>query len=508
MTTTDHSAFFIDGAWTPSRSNDSFSVVSPSTEERLGSVPAATTADIDAAVAAARRAFDETDWATRPAAERAELLWRLAEAISARRDELAALYTAESGSTFFLSLAYQTVAPTLSLKYYAQMAREHRFEEVRVSDLSPLTDGAMFPYMGKSLVVQEPVGVVVCVAAYNFALACAGQKAGPALAAGCTVVLKVPEPNPLASFVLGELMEEVGFPPGVLNIVAAGPEASEHLVRHPDVDLVSFTGSTTVGRRVGEICGSLVRPVVLELGGKSAAVLLDDADLDVAIPTIVQNSVGSNAGQSCLCLSRVLAPRSRYEQVADALAEAFAGLQVGDPMDQATMVGPLITEKHRESVLGHVERAVQDGATVRTGGGRPAHLSRGWYVEPTLLIDVDNRMAIAQEEVFGPVVALVAYDDEDDAIRLANDSRYGLTGCVFTSTLEHGFEVARRVRTGTFSVNTYATDLNCPFGGVKESGVGREHGPAGFHEMLRAKTISIDPAAELPTDIVERAARA
>ncbi len=511
MSPRDYSSFFIDGRWRPAESSDRFDVISPSTQQRIGSVPAASTADIDAAVAAARRAFDETDWPTRPAAERADLVARLAAAISARKDEIAELITEESGCTLFLSQAYQAVAPTLSFNYYAELARTYPYQEVRVSDLNALAggggEGTIIPFAGKSLVVHEPVGVVACISAFNFAVACVGQKAGPALAAGCTVVLKVPEANPLASFLLGELMEEIGFPPGVLNIVAARPEASEHLIRHPGVDMVSFTGSTAVGRRIGEVCGSLIKPCVLELGGKSAAILLEDADLDVAIPTLVGCSVGTNQGQSCVCISRILVPASMYDQVADALAEQISALKVGDPMEADTIVGPLITEAHRDRVLGHIRTAVEEGATVRVGGKQPEHLPRGWYVEPTLLTDVTNDMTVAQEEIFGPVTALIPYTDEEDAIRIANDSRYGLSGCVFTSDMDAGFAIARRIRTGTFSVNTFAADLNSPFGGVKESGFGREHGPAGFEGMLQTKTISIDPSQELPQKVAELADR-
>jgi aldehyde dehydrogenase (NAD+) len=512
MSLREHSSFFIDGRWRPAQSPERFHVVSPRSEDRIGSVPSASAADVDAAVGAARRAFDESGWATAPADERADLVARLAAAISARKDEIAELIAEESGCTLFLAQAYQATAPTLSLNYYAELARTYPYEEVRVRDLNSLVGaggaGTIIPYAGNSVVVQEPVGVVACISAFNFALACAAQKAGPALAAGCTVVLKVPEPNPLASFLLGELIEEVGFPPGVLNIVAAGAEASEHLIRHPGVDMVSFTGSTTVGRRIGEICGSLVKPCVLELGGKSAGIILEDADLDVALPTLVGCSVGTNQGQSCVCISRILAPASLYAEIADALAEQISALKVGDPMEPDTVVGPLITAAHRDRVLGHIRTAVHEGATVSVGGGQPDHLSRGWYVEPTLLTDVSNDMTVAQDEIFGPVTALIPYADEEDAIRIANDSRYGLAGCVFTTDVTHGFEVARRIDTGTFSVNTFAADLNSPFGGVKQSGFGREHGPAGFEGMLRSKTISIDPSQDLPEAVLDGATRA
>jgi aldehyde dehydrogenase (NAD+) len=502
----EYAEFFIDGRWQAAHSDEVLRVISPRSEELIGSVPAASRADIDAAVEAARHAFDETDWPHRPAAERGELCARLAAAINERAGELAELITEESGCTLFLSQVYQSIAPTVSFNYYGELAGNYPFSEVRISDLSPLAGGAaggsIIPFAGKSLVVQEPVGVVAAIAAFNFALACAAQKTGPALVAGCTVVLKVPEPNPLASFALGELAQEVGFPPGVLNIVAAGADASEHLIRHPGVDMVSFTGSTTIGRRIGEICGGLVKPAVLELGGKSAGIILEDGDLELAIPTLVACSVGTNQGQSCVAMTRILVPESRYDSIAEAFTEAIAGLKVGDPMEPDTVVGPLITARHRERVEGYIAKAVADGATVATGGGRPSHLPKGWYVEPTLLTGVTNDMTVAREEIFGPVSALIPYSDEEDAIRIANDSSFGLSGSVFTADPAHGFELARRIRTGTFSVNTYAADLNSPFGGYKQSGIGREHGVSGLQEYLRPKTISVDPAAELPAEVV------
>lgn len=290
----------------------------------------------------------------------------------------------------------------------------------------------------------------------------------------------------------------------MLNIVAADAQSSEHLIRHPGVDMVSFTGSTTIGRRIGEVCGSLVKPVVLELGGKSAGIILEDADLESAIATLVGCSVGTNQGQSCVAITRILVPQERHDELADAFAGAISSLEVGDPREQDTVVGPLVTAAHRDRVESYIAKGIAEGATVATGGGRPAHLSKGWYVEPTLLTNVRNDMTVAREEIFGPVTALIPYKDEADAIRIANDSPFGLSGCVFTADPEHGFDVARRVRTGTFSVNTYAADLNSPFGGFKQSGIGREHGPTAIREYLLAKTISVDPSQDLPAAIVER----
>ena len=509
MISREYTSFYIDGEWRPAESSDTFTVISPRDGTRVGSVPAATKADVDAAVAAAHHAFYETAWPRLPVSERATMCRRLAELLAEHRTEFADLLVDEMGINKILADAYMAVAPTLHWNYYAQVGEEYSFTEVRDSDLTPLAGGGgglIMPYAGRSVVVKEPVGVVAAFCAYNFGLPCVGQKVAPALVVGCTAVVKVPEPDPLAIFAMGDLITEAGFPPGVINLIAAGPEASEYLVSHPLVDKVSFTGSDKVGARVAEICGSLVRPVTLELGGKSAGIILEDADLDVAIPTLVGASVGTNAGQSCVCISRILAPRSRYDEIADKLTAAIGGLKVGDPREPDTVICPVITERHRDRVLSYIDKARDEGATVATGGGIPEGLAGGWYVEPTLLTNVTNDMTVAQEEIFGPVTALIAYDDEDEAIRIANDSPYGLSGCVFTADFEHGFEVARRIQAGTFSVNTMAADFNSPFGGYKRSGYGREHGVAGLEGYLHTKTISVNPSADLPSSIVAETA--
>ena len=505
----EYTSFFIDGQWHESDSTESFTVVSPSTGQSIGSVPSATTADIDAAVEAARHAFYETDWATRPVEERAQLCEALATKLYEHKDELAELLVDELGCTRTLADVYQAVAPTLHWNYNAEVGRTYPFTEVRRADLGPLAGGSaggmIMPYQTQSLTVKEPVGVVAVMVAYNFHLPGTSQKVAPALVAGCTVVVKVPEPNPLAVFAMAKLVEEVGFPPGVFNVVAAGPESSAYLVAHPDVDMVSFTGSTAVGSKIGAVCGARIRPAVLELGGKSAAIVLEDADLDTAIPTLLAISFIPSSGQSCVCQSRFLLPRSKHDEIVERLVAALADVKVGDPHALDTDMGPLITEAHRERVLGMIERAKEQGAKVAFGGGVPKGLEHGWYVEPTLLVDVTPDMEIAQEEVFGPVIAVLAYDDEEEAVRIANDSKYGLAGSVFTTDVKHGFEVARRIRTGTFSINTYAADFNAPFGGFKQSGLGREHGVAGLEGYLIPKTISVDPSQSIPAEIVEAA---
>jgi aldehyde dehydrogenase (NAD+) len=502
MTALDHQAFFIDGAWRAARSEDRFEIVSPRSEEVVGHVPAASRADVDAAVAAARRAFDEGEWPRLTPAERAEYLTRMADAVAKRQGELAELITEELGCTLFLSQVYQVVSPVMSLNYNAEIGRHLETAEVRLSDLGPLAasseGGSIIPMAGSSLVVQEPVGVVAAFPAYNFAFPAVPQKVAPALIAGCTAVVKVTEPNPLATFIYGEICEEVGLPPGVLNIVAARAPEAEYLVTHPGVDMVSFTGSVQTGARIGAACGELIRPCVLELGGKSAAIVLEDARIEDALPVLIGASAGTNSGQSCVALTRLVVPASRYDEYAEALVEGYRALKVGDPMEADTAVGPLVTRRQRDRVEHYVDLARSEGATIATGGRRPAGLDRGWYYEPTLITDADNSMRVSREEIFGPVASLIAHHGEDDAVRIANDNELGLSGAVFTADDAHGFEIARRVRTGTFSVNTFAADLGSPFGGFKKSGLGREHGPTAYQEFLHTKTISVDPSRQLP----------
>lgn len=498
----ERDSFFIDGAWRAAKSDRSFEVISPRSEELVGRVPAASREDIDDAVAAARRAFDDGPWPRMSPAERADYLIRIATGIEKRQHELAPLISEELGCSMLLSQYYMTVAPVMSFNYYAEVGRTLELEEVRISDLTRFTGGSAggptVPMAGNSLVVREPVGVVASFPAYNFAIPAIGQKLGPALIAGCTVVIKVPEPTPLATFVYGEIFEEAGLPPGVVNIVAAEAAESAYLVEHPGVDMVSFTGSDAVGAKIAAACGALVRPVLLELGGKSAAIVLDDARLEDVVPALVGGSVGANSGQHCVARTRFIVPAEQYNAYAEALAQAFSSLKIGDPMDPDTVVGPLVTSRQRDRVESFVEEARGEGATVATGGRRPADMSVGWYYEPTLITNAHNDMKIAREEVFGPVAVLIPHDGEEDAIRIANETPYGLAGSVFTADDAHGFEVARRIRTGTFSVNTVTADLGSPFGGYGKSGIGREHGPTAVDEYLHSRTISMEPGKQLP----------
>ena len=506
----EHDSFFIDGAWRAAKSDRTFDVISPRSEELVGRVPAASREDIDDAVAAARKAFDEGPWPRMSPAERAEYLSRIATGIEKRQHELAPLISEELGCSLPLSQFYMAVAPVMSFNYYADLGRTLELEEVRISDLTHFTGGSAggptVPMAGNSLVIREPVGVVASFPAYNFAVPAIGQKLAPALLAGCTVVVKVPEPTPLATFIYGEIFEEAGLPPGVVNIVAAAAGESAYLVEHPGVDMVSFTGSDAVGAKVAAACGALVRPVVLELGGKSAAIVLDDARLEDVVPMLVAGSVGANSGQVCVAQSRFIVPAAQYQEYSAALAEAFSSLKVGDPMEPDTVIGPLVTAAQRDRVESIVDEARREGATVAAGGQRPADRSVGWYYEPTLITDAHNGMKVAQEEVFGPVAVLIPHEGEEDAIRIANESPYGLAGSVFTADDAHGFEVARRIRTGTFSVNTVTADLGSPFGGYGKSGLGREHGPTAVDEYLHSRTISMDPGKQLP-DVVASGVR-
>ena len=465
---------------------------------------------MDRAVEAARKAFYETDWAQRPVEERAEMCERLAALIAEHREEFRDLIVDELGHTKFLVDVYHSVAPTLHWNYYAKLGRNFKFAEVREADLGPLAGnagGLIMKYETKSLVVREPVGVVAVLCAFNFPLPGIAQKTAPALVAGLHRRRQGARPRPA-----GHLRH--GRPRLAGRLPARSAEHRRHRCgglgasgqppRRGHGHLHRLDGGRQEDRRH---LRPAVKPCVLELGGKSAAIILDDADLDAILPTVAGVSAGTSQGESCVCMSRILAPRSRYDEIAAKLTEAFAAMKVGDPFEEDTIVGPLISKAHRERVLDFVEKAVEEGATVATGGKAPEHLDKGWYFEPTLLTNVSNDMTVAQEEVFGPVIALIAYDDEEDAIRIANDSRFGLAGCVFTSDSVRGFAIARRVRSGTFSVNTFAADFNSPFGGYKESGIGREHGPTAIEEYLLYKTISVDPSDELPEEVVRSVER-
>jgi betaine-aldehyde dehydrogenase len=480
----DRDKLYIDGEWVEPSSSATIEVISPLTEEVIATVPDASAEDVDRAVAAARRAFDSGPWPRMSAGERADMMAKISQLIQARYEDVAKTISEEMGSPISFSIMGQVFASTMVLDYFTNLAREYEFEEFREGALGPV------------LVRREPVGVAGCIVPWNVPLFTIMLKMGPALASGSTVVLKPAPETPLDAYLLADVLEEVGLPPGVVNIVAAGRRVGEHLVTHRDVDKISFTGSTAAGKRIGALCGAQLKRCTLELGGKSAAIILDDADLATAIPGLLPNSIMNN-GQACIAQTRILASRERYDDVVDALASAMSAAKVGAPLDPETVVGPLVASRQRDRVEGFIARGREEGARVVVGGGRPAEFEKGWFVEPTVFADVDNKMTIAQEEIFGPVLAVIPYETPDDAVRIANDSDYGLAGSVWTSDVAAGLDIAKRVRTGTYGVNGSSMNFAAPFGGYKQSGLGRELGPEGLEEYLELKGINM-PAGWTP----------
>lgn len=474
----EHGRLFIGGELTEPLGSGVIEVISPHTEEVIGRVPHACEADVDRAVAAARRAFDEGPWPRMTVEERIAVVTRIKDAIAVRYEEIGRVISAQNGSPYSWSVLAQALGAMMVWDAAITVARDFPYEERRSGVLGPL------------LVRREPVGVVAAVIPWNVPQFTAAAKLGPALLAGCTVVLKPSPEAPLDSYLLAEIATEAGLPEGVLSILPADREVSEYLVGHPGVDKVSFTGSVAAGRRVMEVASRNLTRVTLELGGKSAAVILPDADTATAVAGIVP-AAWMNNGQACVAQTRILAPRSRYEEIAEAFAAAAGALVVGDPLDPATQVGPLVAERQRQRSLDYIAIGQREGAKILAGGGRPAGLERGWYVEPTLFGGVDNSMRIAREEIFGPVICLLPYEDEAEALRIADDSEFGLSGSVWTGDVERGIDFARRVRTGTFNVNTFSLDMLGPFGGYKNSGLGREFGPEGFGEYLEHKMIHL-----------------
>ncbi|SHM65159.1 aldehyde dehydrogenase [Cryptosporangium aurantiacum] len=484
MNALDRPAHYLDGGWTPPARGEYFDVVSPSTEEVVGRAPAASDVDIDRAVAAARTAFDDGPWPRLTPAERADLLARAATLLRKRTDEIAGITIDEMGCALSSAPQGQTgmVAPLFD--YYAELVRSAPLER----------SVAVGERLG--LVTHEPVGVVAAITPWNAPVTLAAWKVAPALAAGCAVVLKPPPEAPLSTFVLAEALHEAGLPPGVLNVLPGDRAAGEHLVTHPGTDKVAFTGSTAAGKRIMALCGAQVKRVSLELGGKSAAVVLDDADLGAVVPRVIGGAMHLS-GQVCGAHTRLLVPRSRYAEAVDTAAATAATIVVGDPHDPATIVGPLVAARQRDRVEGFVRQAVADGARIAAGGVRPAHLPRGWYVAPTVLADVDNSAPVARAEIFGPVICVIAHDGDDDAVRIANDSPYGLSGGVWSGDPRRGLRVARRLRTGSVAINGYFPPFpHVPFGGFKESGLGRELGPEGLFNFLEPRSIGLPPDAE------------
>lgn len=468
-------SFYIDGGWRTAAHGRQHQLYEAATGGPLGEVPMGTETNIDAAVDAARRAFDDGIWSG-SVELRVAVLRRFADELQARRHVTGDVVTRENGMPSMMSAVSNTDIPVMLLHQYASMLEEQPLDVVRKS------------VMGATIVRKAPIGVVAAIVPWNFPQFMAMAKIAPALAAGNTVVVKPSPETSLDSYIIAESAIAAGIPAGVLNIVPAGRDAGEYLVAHPGVDKVSFTGSTTAGRAIGEVCGRLIRPVTLELGGKSAAVVLEDADMDLYASHLMATSFVNN-GQTCVTQSRILAPVRRYQEVLDAVVGAAESLKIGNPLDPTVTCGPMATSAHRDRVLGHIERAIADGAVLVTGGGVPHDQPDGWFVAPTVFAGVDNASALAQEEVFGPVIAVIPYETEQEAVRLANDSIYGLAGSVWTSDEARGLDVARRINTGTIGVNYYQMDFGAPFGGYKASGIGREFGPEGFDSYTQLQSI-------------------
>lgn len=474
-------AFFVDGAWTAPSDTASFEVVDATTGTPFLTVAEARPGDMDSAVAAARRAFDSSPWPLLDPRERAAFLRALAGGVRARADDLARLWTRQTGVVHAMAAA---LVPALAADYdvHADLADTFPFRTPVTSALS----GA------NACLVREPVGVVAAIVPWNAPLSLITSKLAPALLAGCTVVLKASPEAPGEAYVLAEIAESIGLPPGVLNVVTADREVSEQLVRDPRVDKIAFTGSTAAGRRIAALAGERLARCTLELGGKSAALVLDDADLAATAQTLA-GAQCFLSGQICGAMTRLIVTRARHDEFVDALAAA-AGVRLGDPFDSGTQMGPLATERQRDRVESLVAAGVAEGADVVVGGRRPEHLDRGWFYEPTVLRSVDNGSTIARTEVFGPVQCVIAVRDEDEAVAVANDSEYGLNAAVFTEDPEKALAAARRIRSGTVGFNGVRGGRGLPFGGVKQSGIGREGGPEGLGAYLEPKTVVLDGA--------------
>ena len=465
---------YVDGAWVPSTGAGTLEVINSSTEEVMGTIPEGTAEDVDKAVAAAKAAFKS--WSQTPKEERGKYIQRITEGLGARMAEIAQTVAGEVGMPLNLSMLIQAGLPAANWGAIGGLLDTFEFET----------------QVGSSLIVREPVGVVGAITPWNYPLHQITLKVAPALAAGCTVVLKPSEVAPLNAFILAEIIDEVGLPAGVFNLVTGiGPVVGEAIAAHKDVDMISFTGSTRAGKRVAELASQRVARVALELGGKSANIILDDADL----ATAVADGVGKaflNSGQTCSALTRMLVPRDKLaeaEQIAVATAEAFTP---GDPFGGEAKLGPLVSAAQRERVRDYIQKGVDEGATLLTGGAEaPEGLDKGYYVKPTVFSNVTNDMTIAQEEIFGPVLSIIAYDTEDEAIEIANDTIYGLAGGVWPGDPERAKRVALQIRTGQVEVNGGSFNLAAPFGGYKQSGLGREAGTFGLEEFLEIKSLQL-----------------
>lgn len=471
----------INGHWIEPTDAGTIEVVSPSTEEVIGRVPDVTPATVDAAVVAARNSFDEGAWRFMDVGERADILEDALRILDARSDEIGRVVTSEMGLPARVA-ELQIPGALATARFFLSVARDEPVREVR-------------RLRTVAAILKEPVGVIASIAPWNGPFGSILTKSIPALVTGCSTVYKPAPETPLDGYFFAAALLEAGVPEGVFNFITGGVGTGRALVAHPDVDKVSFTGSTAAGRQIGEVCGRDFKRVQLELGGKSAAIVAEDADLDTTIESLARGAF-ANSGQICSSLSRILLPASRYDEFADALVAKARSITVGDPTDPDTVMGPLVSERQRNQVERYIASGVDEGAQVLTGGKRPKDMSKGWFVEPTVFGSAANSMKICQEEIFGPVTSLISYRDLPEAISIANDSEYGLHGAVFTTDDDKAVSVARAVRSGTFSVNCFVYNTEAPFGGVKNSGLGRDTGREGLNSFYELKTVNLAPSVE------------
>jgi len=466
--------FFINGQWVAPSSNETIEVHNAGTGAVMGKVPAGGEKDINAAVSAAHAALES--WSATSAEKRSEYLQKISDGLKARAAELGSTISQEVGMPIKMSARMQAGLPIANFANYAKIGKDFKFED----------------RVGNSLVVREPVGVVGAITPWNYPLNQIALKVAPALAAGCTVVLKPSEIAPFNAFILAEVVEAAGLPKGVFNLVTGyGPAAGEALVKHANVDMISFTGSTRAGKRISEIAAQTVKRVALELGGKSASVILEDADLAAAVKTTVSYCY-LNSGQTCTALTRMLVPASKYDEAAKLAVDAARNFTPGDPLAETTRLGPLSSQMQLDRVRDYIKKGVAEGAELLTGGAdQPAGVAGGYFVKPTVFGKVKNSMTIAQEEIFGPVLSIIAYKDEDEAVRIANDTPYGLAGAVWSVDEARAQKVARRIRAGQIDINGGAFNMNAPFGGFKQSGHGREAGVYGLEEFLEYKSLQL-----------------
>lgn len=469
------SRFYVNGQWVLPSTSETVTLIAPSTGQPYVRVPLAGTGDVDKAVDAARTAFDTGPWPRMSGGERAAYLRRMSVALASRMTILSRIWTAEVGAPIWFADMFVPTAMAM-FDYYAELASTFAFEETRPTRA------------GEARIIRQPVGVTALIAPWNAQLPILGYKLGAALAAGCTVVIKAPPETPFDALVIAECAHEVGLPPGVLNVITADAERGAHLVAKREVDKVSFTGSTSTGKTIAKACADRMARVTLELGGKSAAIVLDDAELSSTLAALAPITMPFS-GQICFAQTRILVPRIREREFVDAYSTVIGGLKVGDPWDVSTQIGPLASRRQLDRVLGYIETGRNEGARITTGGGRHPQLNAGFYVEPTVFAGVTSDMTIAREEIFGPVVSILAYDDIDHAVALANNTDFGLSGTVFSGDVERAYATARQIRSGNVSVNGLEMAPNVPFGGFKQSGVGREGGPEGLNAFLEDQAV-------------------